>query len=189
MSPRRVSLGRDPAELADVRVVSGDGAAPLDRVVERLCDEALAHGLAEGIARAQHAAAQTLGEASEQLAARAQEAADSVAKTAVVLAVEIARHLVRAEVDAGRHDIERIVRETLAAGGVGRAECVVHIHPDDAAALAGVTFRSGTRIEPDVGIGRGEVQVETANGLLVRDFDEAFKEIRRRMLSHVGDAG
>jgi flagellar biosynthesis/type III secretory pathway protein FliH len=187
LSRRRIALGPAGASVTAVRPVSVEpGESAVDRVIERLCDEAHARGVAEGIALAHERAARALCEATEALERRADEAAAAVASTAVELAVEVARHLVRAEVDAGRHDVERIVRETLAAGRVGRAECTVHLHPNDAAALAGVAFRSGTKIEPDVGVGRGEAQVVTPNGLLVRDLDECFADIRRRMRSALG---
>jgi type III secretion protein L len=190
LSRRRVFLGASAPAPSAVRVASGASATSAhDAVVERLRDEARAEGVVAGIALANQQAAQALSAAAAALDARCAEVVESVAATAVELAVEIARHLVRAEVDAGRHDVERIVRETLAAGATGRAECVVHVHPDDAAALAGVPFRSGTRIEPDVGVGRGEVQVVTPNGLLVRDLDEAFDEIRRRMRAQIGADG
>jgi len=187
LSRRRIPLGPAGASLSGARTVAADGAAaPLDLVVEKLRDEAHARGVAEGIAIANAGAAQALADAAAALEARAEEASELVASTSVELAVEIARHIVRAEVDAGRHDVERIVRETLAAGRVGRAECTVHLHPDDAAALAGVEFRSGTKIEADVGVGRGEAQVVTPSGLLVRDLDESFADIRRRMRTTLG---
>lgn len=189
MSRKRVTLGSAPSALTGVRVVEDEGVPATDLVVERLRDEARAQGVAEGMALAHAQAAQALSAAADSLEARATEAVEAVALTAVELAVEVARHLVCAEIECGRHDVESIVRETLAAGGVGRAECTVHVHPADAAALAGVPFRSGTRIEPDVGVGRGEVQVVTPNGLLVRDLDEAFREIRRRMRATLGAGG
>lgn len=185
MSRRRIPF-RGPAPTG-VRIVKDEEVPATDLVIEKLRDEARAIGVAEGMALAHAQAAQALSVAAETLEATATEAAESVAATAVELAVEIAQHMVRAEVDAGRHNVETIVRETLASGGVGRAECTVHVHPDDAAELAGVAFRSGTKIEPDVGVGRGEAQVVTPNGLLVRDFDEAFAEIRRRMRASLGE--
>lgn len=181
MSAERLDLGFPPARLAGVRVVSathGASGAALDQAVERLLSEARA----EGAAGERRRSAGALAAAVERLDVHRAEASLELAQTAVELALEIARHLVAVEVECGRHDIERIVREALAASGAGRGECVVHLHPADAAALAGTTFRAGTRVEADHGVARGEVQVETPNGLLVRNLGDAMDEIGRRIL-------
>jgi len=182
LSPEEIHLGRPAQGLRGVRVVAGAGA--LDRALERLLDEARA----EGASAERERGAAALLAAADRLDAHRVESDEAVAHTAVELAVEIARHLVAVEVQAGRHDVERIVRDVLAASGVGRGECVVHLHPDDTAALAGVAFRAGTRIEPDLGVERGEVQVQTPSGLFVRDLSDALEEIGRRIRSSLRSA-
>jgi flagellar biosynthesis/type III secretory pathway protein FliH len=97
--------------------------------------------------------------------------------TAAELALEIARTLLRTELARGNYDLERLVRETLGEASVGRSPCVVHLHPADHARLADLRFRSGTRLEPDEGVSRGDVHVETPPGLLVRDVDGALDAI------------
>jgi hypothetical protein len=89
--------------------------------------------------------------------------------------------LTRSEIRAGRHDIERIVREALAASGVGRGEALVHVHPSDAARLAEVPFRANTRIEADPALRAGDVHVTCAQGVLVREIDEALGGLRERL--------
>ena len=183
MSSRSIQLGCNPAEIADVRIVEAACGSARDVVVERLVDKAQANGFAEGVNAANVTSAQALSEAAAQLDAYREEAMGSVVRTSVELAIEIARHLICVEVESGRHDVERIVREALAASGTGRGECVVHLHPDDTATLAGVQFRAGTRLEPDVGVARGEVQIETQSGVLVRDLKDALQSIGERILA------
>jgi flagellar biosynthesis/type III secretory pathway protein FliH len=130
-------------------------------------------------------AAAALDAACARLDQAREEAAASLALHAVQLAVEIAQTLVRAEVSAGRHDLEAIVREALAASGVGRGDCVVHLNPLDAAAVADVRFRAGTRIEADEAVRRGDVQVSTPHGLLVREIPEALRSIHERLLGEL----
>jgi flagellar biosynthesis/type III secretory pathway protein FliH len=95
--------------------------------------------------------------------------------------MEITRALVRAEVRAQRHDVEKIVRETLAAAATERGPCVVHLNPDDLARLEGVRFRAGTRLEADSGVRRGDVHVESALGLLVREIDALLASVGERI--------
>ncbi|MEM7309984.1 MAG: FliH/SctL family protein [Planctomycetota bacterium] len=183
MSNSRIELGFDPARLVGVSVVRADSPrAGLGQVVERLCDEARAEGFAQGVATAHETSAQALDAAAERLDAFRDEARTALGRTAVELAAEIARHLIRAEVETGRHDVDRIVRETLQESGVGRGSCVVHVHPEDAKLLEGAAFRAGTELVPDIGVKRGDVQVETPNGLFVRDLDDAVRAIGERIL-------
>jgi flagellar biosynthesis/type III secretory pathway protein FliH len=137
----------------------------------------LAHARAEGERLAREGAAACLDAAVERLAALAEETRAALARTATELALEIARTLLRTEIARGNYDLERLVRETLDQASVGRSACVVHLHPADHARLADVRFRSSTRLEPDEGVARGEVQVETSLGLLVRDLDGALESI------------
>lgn len=172
MSPERSKI-----ELADtpggVRVLAS-GAAAVDAA-------RLEHARAEGERRGRAEAGGALEAAIERLQAFEQEAHAALAATAVELGVQIARTLLRGEIQHDRHDIERVVRTTLAEAATGRAPCVVHLHPADHARLAETKFRSGTRIEPDVGVAKGDVHVETSLGLLVRDIDDALAAIARRL--------
>lgn len=168
-TPRGVQL----LEVGD----EGPGAALVARAFER----GRARGLAQGAAEAATGAARALAEAGERLDAFREEAGGRLAASAAELAVEIARRLLRVEVDAGRYDLERIVRETLAAASVERASCVVHLHPDDLEALHGVRFRTGTRVQADVGVARGDVHLETTLGLFVRELDGALDSIAERL--------
>ena len=141
----------------------------------------LARARAEGERAARAAAGTCLDVAVERLIAFEEEARLSLARTAAELALEIARTLLRTELARGSYDLERIVRETLSEASVGRSACVVHLHPADHARLADVRFRSGTRLEPDEGVARGDVHVETSLGLLVRDLDGALESIGKRL--------
>src|SRR5262245_40035709 len=126
-------------------------------------------------------AAGALDLAAQQLAESPQQLLAEITSAVVDLASEIARAVVRSEIAAGRHDIERIVRETLSASGVGRGACVVHVHPRDAERLRGVPFRSGTEIEADPEVAEGDVHVTTPHGLLVREIDELLAAVRIRL--------
>lgn len=145
-----------PGELGDVR----------DR-------RAFARGVSQGRAEALQHAAGALLRATEALEGEQ----DRAAKLAVEMALEIARVLLRREALAGNYDLEAIVRETLAVSGVDRGRCVVHVHPEDAKALESVAFRAGTVIEADVAVSRGNVQVSTPRGLMVREFEQALEAI------------
>jgi flagellar biosynthesis/type III secretory pathway protein FliH len=113
---------------------------------------------------------------------RAREETDrAVAEDSAKLALVIAREIVRAEVAAGRYDIERIVREALQVSGVGRAECVVHLHAEDVKRLSSIAFRSATRLEADPEVSRGDVHVSTPRGVVVRDLDAALASVAERL--------
>ena len=141
----------------------------------------LERALAEGERRGRESAAALLDQAVARLATLEEDSRAALARTAAELALEIARTLLRAELQRGNYEIERIVRETLGEAAVGRAPCVVHLNPADHARLSEVRFRSGTRLEPDPGVARGDVHVETAIGLLVRDIDGALEAIGKRL--------
>lgn len=176
MSPEvlSVELARAPARIA---VLPGGLSAWIDQKVvsarqqgERLASERAVKALdraADALDKAREAATQTLS------------------SQAVHLAVEIARTLVRAEIDAGRLNLEVIVREALHASGVGRGACEVHLNPLDAAQLANVKFRAGTLIQSDETVRRGDVQVSTPHGLLVREIPEALRSIHERLLAEI----
>ena len=170
MSPERVRL---PARPAEARLVAQGADAVRSEIQARLREEG---ERADGAA-----AAARLDDAVAQLAARTEEACAQLARAATELGLEIARTLLRTEIAHDRYDMEKIVREALAQAAVGRAACVVHLNPADLGRLADVNFRSGTRLEPDAGVPRGDVHVETALGLLVRDLDGALDAIAERL--------
>lgn len=136
---------------------------------------------AEGERAGREAATRELDGIVAAIREEAEAAQAGLASAATELGVEIARTLLRAELRRDGHAIEKIVRETLAEAAVGRAPCVVHLHPADHARLAEVRFRSGTRLEADEGVARGGVHVETALGLFVRDLDAALAAIGKRL--------
>jgi flagellar biosynthesis/type III secretory pathway protein FliH len=174
----RVRVTRAPSR---ARLVAEDRERLLERVAsarERLAFEA---GREEGRREERLLSAGALSRAAERLDSAREEAAAGLASDAVALALEIARVLVRRSIDLGTHDVERIVRETLAASGVGRGTCVVHLNPADAERLERVPFRAGTRIEADHEIAAGDVHVTTPHGVLVRDQDDAFAAIAERI--------
>lgn len=157
----------------------------LEAALSRLLEASRQAGVAAGRSQDRDRAARALDQACERLDQARESAAAEIARTAVDLAVEIARTLVRVEIDAGHHQLEKLVREALAASGVGRSACVVHLNPLDAAALADVRFRSGTTIEADEAVSRGDVHVSTPNGLLVREVHEALRSIHGRLLEEL----
>ncbi len=100
----------------------------------------------------------------------------------IELAVEIARSLVRVRVDAGEYDLERVIRGALAYSGVDRGEVTLHLHPDDHAQLEQFLFRSGTNLEVDPSLPRGDVHLSTPRGLLVREVEGVLDSIREQLL-------
>ncbi len=178
MSPETLCLRRAPA---GVRVVDGTTTWAFEAVVRRRIEAAEARGVELGRRAELEAAAGALFDAAKRLDGAVDEARAEVGRSAVDLALEIARTLLRVEVDAGRYDLETIVRESLAASGVGRASCTVHLHPGDLERLAGTSFRAGTELEADTSVARGDVQVAMADGLLVRDLERAVAMIGERL--------
>jgi len=100
------------------------------------------------------------------------------------LAVEIARKIIAQEIAAGRCDIEPIVRQALERAPPKR-ECVVHLHPDDLAALErggeGGADLAHLRLEADPSVGRGECIVETAEGTVEARTDDRLRRVRAAM--------
>lgn len=170
-----------PTRPASVRIFEGDRAQLVERRRQDELDQAFARGRAEGERSALVGAASALTLAADKVARAAELQGNELARDATRLAVEIARTLLRREIDAGRYDIERIVRETLAASGVGRGVCVVHLNPVDAKRLTEITFRAGTTIESDPEVPPGDVHITTHRGLLVRDVDQALASIAERL--------
>jgi len=180
-SPGHVIRVLVPTRPKVVRVFEGDPAQLIERRRRDELDRAFGLGRAEGERAALAGAASTLTLATEKLARAAEAQAAELARDATRLAVEIARTLLRGEIDAGRYDIERIVRETLAAASIGRGACVVHVNPSDAKRLADVVFRAATTIEADPEVVAGDVHVTTQRGLLVRDVEQALASIAERL--------
>lgn len=126
-----------------------------------------------------------LEKAGEELVAAREVAESALASDAVNLAVEIARQLLRIEISEQNYGLEEIVRSTLAASDIKRGRCVVHLNPDDVAALEGVTFRDETEITADPEIAPGTVVLETPKGLLVREPEIVLEDIREQLLQDI----
>jgi flagellar biosynthesis/type III secretory pathway protein FliH len=126
-----------------------------------------------------------LEQAGQDLAEARLAAEEALASDAVHLAVEIARQLLRVEIAEQNYGLEEIVRSTLAASDIKRGRCVVHLHPEDVAALEGVTLRDETEIVADPEIAPGSVVLETPKGLLVREPEAVLEDIRERLLQDI----
>ena len=137
---------------------------------------------AEGREEAVRGACAARQEAAARLDEARERAEDALASDAVALGVEIARQLLKVEIEAETYDLETIVRATLAASEIQRGRCVIHLNPEDAAAIADVAFRGRTEVSPSPDVARGTVHVETPRGLLVRDPEAAREEIREQLL-------
>jgi len=167
--------------LRDVRSIGDAGAETLDLVLSRERERAFAAGVAEGRRLEREGACARLDDAVERIRADRDQAEKELGEIAIELALATTRALLLRELAAGNYDLERLVRETLAEANVGRNPCVVHVHPKDHALLGDMTFRSGTTIQADEGVPPGDVHVETALGLLVRETVGSLEEIRRRL--------
>lgn len=140
---------------------------------------------AEGFTQAVTSAAKALDTASAALEDQRQQMVESLTETAAGLAVEIVKELLRVELVAENYDIVSIVRETLTAAGSSPGKTVVHVNPEDAEKLKEISFRAGTQIEADPALRRGDVQIETHQGLLVREIDACAEQIRDRIRAEV----
>jgi flagellar biosynthesis/type III secretory pathway protein FliH len=174
LSPERIKIPRAPlaAQLGEGR---------LQDALERLLEQRESAGFAAGREAARSEALLRLDEATARLCAANEAVNATLASDSVELALCIAAELVRTNVAAQRHDMEAIVRDALSASGVGRGACTVHVSPADAARLADVPFRAGTRIEADPDVRAACVQVEAPQGLLVRDIEAALASITARL--------
>ena len=152
-----------------------------DWIAER-CERAREEGRQEALDELSGSTGKALVEAARRLDVAREQAEREVGPFAVELAVGIANLLLRREVDSGHYDIEGIVREALAASGVGRAPCVVHLNPTDVERLEGVPFRKGTEIEADTSLAAGDVHISTPQGLLVRELDGCLAAVREKLL-------
>jgi flagellar biosynthesis/type III secretory pathway protein FliH len=139
-------------------------------------------GFDAGVAEAHQTAAKALEQAVSRLDQAREEALDAMTTSTVELAVEIARQIVRVEIQADNYDLERIVRGSLAQSGLGRGQAVVHVSPTDYDRLQQVTFRNGTEVAIDTNLEQGDVHIQSAQGLLVREVSECLASIREQLL-------
>lgn len=157
-------------------------AAILARALEMELNAARAAGRQEGLADQKNGGRALLEAAFDRLEGTREAAEQALASQAVELAVGIASELLRKELDAGRYDIGAIVREALVASEAGRGAVRVHLAPSDHARLDASTFRRGTELIADPELRPGDVHVETARGILVREIDETLATIRQRLM-------
>ncbi|MCP3914809.1 MAG: hypothetical protein GY711_04515 [bacterium] len=145
-------------------------------------ESAYQRGRTDAVREAELGAARALADQAAELEAARERATQEISRDAVLLAVEIAGQLLKVRIAEGEYDLERIVRSALDDSGVGRSSCTVHLHPDDFARVQEVDFRSGTLLESDSEMKRGEVHVSTPRGLLVRDLGAALETVREQLL-------
>jgi flagellar biosynthesis/type III secretory pathway protein FliH len=176
------------APLQAMTIVDGDVEQANRHLLDVRSEDAYRRGLADGRQRATEDASETIARAIEALEVAQREFESGLEAYEVELrdfsirfSVEIARHLLRNEIDAGRYDLDRIVRETLAQAEVGRGKCTVHLSPQDYSLLDPGSFRSGTQIEEDPTVSRGDVHITTPLGLFVRDLDTQLASIAERI--------
>ena len=179
MSPERISL---PGIPRSVTLLEADGVSSSDVLVERAKAVGYARGLQDGQTAQRDAAAEVLHSVAQALEAFGEQARADLARTSVELALAVSQRILRKQIELGEVDLESIVRESLRSASTERGPCVVHLHPADAQLLDGVPFRGGTEIRPDVEVRRGDVHVETAQGLLVREIDGILESIGERLL-------
>ncbi len=176
---------RVAAPVADARLAKNDERDAVTATVRRAEERAFLAGMAHGREQGLADAAGRLEAAAERVAAAHEQALSDLSRTAVELATSIARTLLKRDVAAGNYDLEAMVRETLAEAAVGRNACKVHLNPADVEQLAEIRFRAGTEIQADEGVARGDVQVETSLGLLVREAIGAIDAIEKGLIEEV----
>jgi flagellar assembly protein FliH len=140
---------------------------------------------AEGFAAATQGAVQALERAALAMEEQVAELQGQVAELASRIALDVAQELLRKELREGNYDIEAIVRSVLAQTGPGGAK-TLRVHPEDAAALEGAAFRTGTTVVADPAVRRADVHLETDQGVLVRDIDACVATIRENLLEALG---
>ncbi len=145
-------------------------------------EAARAQGFEAGMKQANQEAAKAVDTAIDRLEKSREEALDALSTSAVELAVEIARQIVRVEIQAENYDLERIVRGSLSQSGLGRGKAVIHVCSQDYQRLEEANFRSGTQIEVDSTLQPGDVHVQAAQGLLVREVSECIAAVREQLL-------
>ncbi len=142
-------------------------------------------GRTQGFAEATQSAAKALEAASDALDELRNGMTESLADSAAQLAVEMLQELLRVELVAQNYSIVNIVRSVVAEAGNSHGAMTLHVHPDDAARLADVPFRTGTTIQADPAVRPGDVELHTSQGQLVRDMDACVASIRERILAEV----
>lgn len=182
MSVATIRLARRPQS---VRLASGT-LAEFERAARDEREAAIhAAGHAAGYAEATQTSAQALSAATSALEELRSEMTDSLAETSAKLAIEMLQALLRVELVAQNYNIIDIVRSTITEAGGTPGAMVIRANPDDAARLVDVPFRSGTTVEADPAVRRGDVELHTQQGLLVRDMDACAASIRERILAEV----
>jgi flagellar biosynthesis/type III secretory pathway protein FliH len=174
-SPERLRL---PARPRAVRVSAQGYEAFLDARVAEVAAAAERRGMRAGRAEALAELGALVDSAVEQTHAAGERAAAALAARTAECVVTVAAHVLKREIDAGRYDIERMVRDTLATAATGHAPCVVRVHPSDADRLAAVPFRARTEVRADPELSPGSVQVDTAQGAVVRDVHVVMRQLR-----------
>jgi len=175
LSRERIDLGGVP--LRAVRLLAS-GAEARNALAERARESARSEGAREALAEV----AARVERIVSALESEREAAEANLAHVSVELALVIAREILRREIRAGNYDLEKIVREALSETAGAAGPCTVRLNPTDRAALESVPFRSGTTLLGDEGVRRGDVQVETALGLLVRESSRLLDAIEQRLL-------
>ncbi len=179
MSPERIDLGG--AAVRSARLLAHAGEDTTHVLLER----AREIGRSEGSAAARDEAVVRLEHALSACETERLAVCGGLARFSVELALTIAREILRREISSGNFDLEKIVRETLSEASVGRGSCVVHVHPVDCQSLKDVRFRTGTAVQADDGVRRGDVHVETSLGTLVRETARLLDAVRQRLLEEM----
>lgn len=178
---KEISLHSKPIS---VQMVSG-----LEEVTAKLrqkeFEAAYRQGLEDGLRQAREQGVQAVEATLEQLDTAAERAQAELSQASVELAIEITSLLVGMRISTGEYDLESIVRGALADSGVGRGACVVHLNPEDHAALAETQFGSGTTLDIDPNLPKGDVHLTTPRGMLVREMEATLTSIREQLLEEV----
>jgi flagellar biosynthesis/type III secretory pathway protein FliH len=202
MSEDRVGVPRPPGSrripgqvwdaAAEARRLRGEAAAEARQVVEAargeaawLRAEASAAGREEGLARATELIA-SAALARERLLAGAEG-------ELVEAAVEVARRLVERAAAVDREVVVELAARALEPVR-GRADVVLHAHPEDLAALQVAEPQlsralAGSRalaLVAEPALGRGEVRVETEAGAVDARFAPQLEALGRALRGEVG---
>lgn len=153
------------------------------------------HGLRAGVEQGRQQAAQALQEEEDargarcaaslqqvaeafrlQLAAVERELADDV----LTLALDIARQVLRREAQRDPALLLPAVREALRALAEGASQITLHLHPDDASALAphldGLAA-TPCKLQPDAALPRGSCRVEADTGVIDAGFAARWQAV------------
>jgi flagellar biosynthesis/type III secretory pathway protein FliH len=166
-----------PAVPRAVRVHQEPARTVLDRLVAARIAEHRETGRASGRAELQP----LLEALTARFAGELQELEDQLLRSALEIGLTVAETILHRELRDGRYELEPVIRECLALGTEGRGAAQVHLHPADAERLAEIKLRSGTELVPDPALRRGEVQVASALGLVVREPLAALARVREAL--------